>query len=557
MPKQATAQGLLLAARGGNAEAVKRELAAGDPEELKGLKDASGASPLHLAALGAHEDAVEALLECGAAEGWLLARDLDGGATPLHCAVKSGVPMVAYQLAAKLPAACLEQDGKQQTPIQLASAADKGEVLNAMLLACAGHSTPAALSATRALLAAGAVCDTWAPNGSSALMLAASVDCAECVGLLLDHSASLELQDALGRTALMFAAGNNARAALEGLLDRGASVSIRDRRGRNVMDYAAEGSDVRQVLQARIAEMESRAARLQEELLAELLEGEASAAPAKEQRAGKKGKKKKGKATAKGKAGAEAAQPEPEAAQPPAAELAVVECCERADAAKQLQLQQEQPSGTQPAAATPAASAPEREQAQLDGDSERPGSPDWQDTVALAAELAALRAQLAQAQRQRQQAEELHQLELAAVVSEAAAHEASAVLEAVTAERTRCIFRFAAFLQNSNLAPELLASYGVTGTAAGFASAGGISGLALPHFPRPQANPLRPGKAAPVAVPAAPAPLLRGGDLSAAASLSPLSTSPTFCYTELEQRLREEFSGDVSCFLQPAAAELG
>lgn len=240
--------------------------------------------------------------------------------------------MVAYQLAAKLPAACLEQDGKQQTPIQLASAADKGEVrtswlvssllggpvrlrsvarrtthhwcgmapshrfahvatlqvLNAMLLACAGHSTPAALSATRTLLAAGAVCDTWAPNGSSALMLAASVDCAECVGMLLDHSASLELQDALGRcagvgvvvgelqmlaaciagprqagllqpgsvaastalrchtaqvhlrplplllpkhcrTALMFAAGNNARAALEGLLDRGASVSIRDR----------------------------------------------------------------------------------------------------------------------------------------------------------------------------------------------------------------------------------------------------------------------------------------------------------------------------------------
>lgn len=107
--------------------------------------------------------------------------------------------MVAYQLASKQPSACLEQDGKQQTPIQLAAAADKGEVLNAMLLACAGHATDAALSATRALLAAGAVCDTWAPNGSSALMLAASVDCAEGVGLLLDHAASLELQDALGR----------------------------------------------------------------------------------------------------------------------------------------------------------------------------------------------------------------------------------------------------------------------------------------------------------------------------------------------------------------------
>jgi ankyrin repeat protein len=60
-------------------------------------------------------------------------------------------------------------------------------------------------------------------------MLAASVDCAEGVQLLLDSAASLELQDALGRTALMFAAGNNARAGLEVLLDRGASVSIRDR----------------------------------------------------------------------------------------------------------------------------------------------------------------------------------------------------------------------------------------------------------------------------------------------------------------------------------------
>ena len=43
MPKQAPAQGLLLAARAGNAEAVKRELAAGAPEELKELRDASGA----------------------------------------------------------------------------------------------------------------------------------------------------------------------------------------------------------------------------------------------------------------------------------------------------------------------------------------------------------------------------------------------------------------------------------------------------------------------------------------------------------------------------------
>lgn len=103
------------------------------------------------------------------------------------------------------------------------------QVLNAMLLACAAHATADALRAMRVLLDAGAVCDTWAPNGSSALMLAASADCAEGVQLLLDNAASLELQDALGRTALMFAAGNSARAALEALLDRGACVAIRDK----------------------------------------------------------------------------------------------------------------------------------------------------------------------------------------------------------------------------------------------------------------------------------------------------------------------------------------
>lgn len=181
-----------------------------------------------------------------------------------------------------------------------------------------------------------------------------------------------------------------------------------------------------------------------------------------------------------------------------------------------------------------------------------------QDAAALAAEVAALRAQLAQAQLERQQAEERHQADLTAVVSEAAAHEATAIVEAVTAERTRCIFRFAAFLQNSNLAPELLASYGLTGGAAGF-STSGLSGLtAVPPFPSsgPHAGLLRLGKTVPVAVPTAPAPPLRGGDLSAAASLSPLSSSPTFCYTALEQRLREEFSGNVSRFLQPAAAEM-
>ena len=201
------------------------------------------------------------------------------------------------------------------------------QVLNALLLACSGHSGERALEAMQLLLAKGAVCDTWAPNGSSvsaggrvimaaarampapgeaalvvrrecpllplfsatklcsaklcprlpvvaclcallpcrpqALMLSAAIDSTRGVELLLAHGATLELQDALGRTALMFAAGNDATAALGALLAAGASVSIRDRRGRNVLDYAVAGSAARAALEAHLAALESKASELQ------------------------------------------------------------------------------------------------------------------------------------------------------------------------------------------------------------------------------------------------------------------------------------------------------
>jgi hypothetical protein len=75
------------------------------------------------------------------------------------------------------PASCLVKNKRNQSPIDVAAAGGRGEVLNALLLACAGEgSSTVAVAAMRALLAAGAVPDTWAPNGSSALMLAAAAN---------------------------------------------------------------------------------------------------------------------------------------------------------------------------------------------------------------------------------------------------------------------------------------------------------------------------------------------------------------------------------------------
>jgi hypothetical protein len=171
--------------------------------------------------------------------------------------------MCAYNIAKACPASVLCRNNRQQTPVEVAVACERGEVrgaclpaslpdrlpacrlwpcladpglsrhsprgslsarctrpqhpqvLNAMLLACAGDASEVAVRAMKRLLQQGAVPDTWAPNGSSALMLAASCNGTAALQVLLQNGASIELQDALGRTALMFAAGNCACETLQ------------------------------------------------------------------------------------------------------------------------------------------------------------------------------------------------------------------------------------------------------------------------------------------------------------------------------------------------------
>ncbi|KAK2079373.1 hypothetical protein QBZ16_003064 [Prototheca wickerhamii] len=212
--------------------------------------------------------------------------------------MEAGLPMASYQVCSRDPDTCLVPNAAGQTPVDLAASTSRGEVLNAMLLACSGSNSDAALAAMRALLGRGAVCDTWAPSGSSALMLTSSADSEEGVRLLLEHGATLELQDALGRTALMFAAGNGAAGATRALLDGGACLSARDRRGRGVLDYAGPGTAVRALLEARLAELESKSAALQAALLAEESRDGAGSLAGGKKKAGKK--KKKGKSGAAG-----------------------------------------------------------------------------------------------------------------------------------------------------------------------------------------------------------------------------------------------------------------
>jgi ankyrin repeat protein len=94
----------------------------------------------------------------------------------------------------------LVNNSNGQSPIDAAASHQRGEVLNALLLGCAHDGQSAvAVAAMKRLFQAGAVPDTWAPNGSSALMLAAAADGGAALQVLMDNGATLELQDALGR----------------------------------------------------------------------------------------------------------------------------------------------------------------------------------------------------------------------------------------------------------------------------------------------------------------------------------------------------------------------
>ncbi|GAX79495.1 hypothetical protein CEUSTIGMA_g6936.t1 [Chlamydomonas eustigma] len=236
-------------------------------DNVVNAKDGDGRTCLHYAAGYGQDECVELLLK---------RTDVDAavsdcnGDVPLHFAAIHGHPMAAYSISKARPDSCMMRNHRGQTPVDVASACDRGEVLNAMLLACSGCGSEASVEGMRRLLTEGAVPDTWAPNGSSALMLAASADAHEALKVLLGAGATLELQDALGRSALMFAAGNGAPRALETLLDAGACISQRDRRLRSVLDYAPAGSEVRSLLQARLAKLEAEAERRQADLLAHL-----------------------------------------------------------------------------------------------------------------------------------------------------------------------------------------------------------------------------------------------------------------------------------------------
>ncbi|XP_042235689.1 serine/threonine-protein phosphatase 6 regulatory ankyrin repeat subunit C-like isoform X2 [Homarus americanus] len=272
------------AAADGDVETIMKLL--GEGELDVDILDHREQTPLHLAAGRGNLAAVNLLLQHGCQAN----RTDSDMRTPLHCAVESGeVEVVATLLAAGAETEATEKR-RGRTPLHLATVANSLDILKLLLQPLIDNpwegrrslkmgdkegrtllhlSAKSSLrEATELLLSAGAevnitdhsgntpmhaailarqrgkerVCwsllellldaggDMAPPDGTPLLHAAASVNCLECIRLLLARGASVDSQDPGGHTPLHIAVENDQLEATNFLIDAGANVEAQDTR---------------------------------------------------------------------------------------------------------------------------------------------------------------------------------------------------------------------------------------------------------------------------------------------------------------------------------------
>ena len=175
----------------------------------------NGYTPLMLAALMAHGEAVAALLARGAN---VNARDHEG-TTPLIFGCSSGdLAICEALLAAGADPRLMSEDG-----------------VNPLNIACSEESLRTLVPR---LLAAGADPTILDNDRDTALHTAASYNFAELVPVLLAAGAPLNSQNEDGKTPLMLAAEEGADAAVQALLAAGADVRIKTAKGISALALA-------------------------------------------------------------------------------------------------------------------------------------------------------------------------------------------------------------------------------------------------------------------------------------------------------------------------------
>ncbi len=236
---------LMLAAANGHASAVAHLLELGAKPRLR---DERGRAALHFAAEAGHDSVVRALLDAGAD---VSAMD-EIGDTPLHLAVVAGHLPVVRQLLDAGASPNVADTAFAATPLH--KAARNGHAAIASLLIDRGADVNAANEDGRtplhtavsygharmaqALIDAGADVNRRDSRGETPLYNPCFYQHLDCIELLLESGAEVRTMDMEGDTPLHVAARMNRQRAIRMLIDAGADVEAKNGEGLTPLDAA-------------------------------------------------------------------------------------------------------------------------------------------------------------------------------------------------------------------------------------------------------------------------------------------------------------------------------
>ena len=219
------------AVRMNNLDLVNRLLRAGANPKAANRYDVT---PIQLACLNGSAEAVGRLIEAGESA------NATGpyGETALMVCARSGNPEAAKVLIARGAAVDAVESWRGQTALMWATAQRHPDMMKVLIAAGADVDARSALQhweRQRTLEPR----DKWLPEGGlTPLLFAAREGCADCVTVLLDAKADINVIDPDQQTALILALINGQYDAAAVLIDRGIDVNMADKVGRTAL-YAA------------------------------------------------------------------------------------------------------------------------------------------------------------------------------------------------------------------------------------------------------------------------------------------------------------------------------
>jgi len=247
--------------------------ASGDPKAPAGPNPAErAASALVTAARSGDVEKVKKELASGTN---INAPDSAGGRTALHWAAKEGkIEVIPVLLAAKADVNAKDRAGK--TPLCIAAESGKGDAVKLLLAGNSDVNSTDRLGGTPLMWAAalgtpetvtllidkGATVNVSDKNGLTPLLWAAGIGDPKTVAILLEHKADLTVADNLtGDTALMRAARNGKLESLQAIIAAGGAVAleVKNRQGMTAWLIASSNGKLDKVQALQVAKVDINA----------------------------------------------------------------------------------------------------------------------------------------------------------------------------------------------------------------------------------------------------------------------------------------------------------